>query len=253
MLTTAKYILLTALRDRLFIALFVSVFLALGVSIFLGSTALVENAQAKNVYIAGSTRAIIIVGLIVFVCFHVRTAFDNKEIELMLSRPISRFTFITSYWVGFLVVAAILVSALLIAFASLLYVPTNGLLIWGTSLFLECAIMIAFALFAALILRSAVSSVLLCFGFYLMSRIMGFFLNIIDQPHLFKDTLGTVIGFLLEVVSAILPRLDLFADSELLIYPIPEDVNMEMFLMQTVIIVPILLIMAYLDFRRKQF
>ncbi len=253
MLTTARYILITALRDRLFIGLFIAVFIAFGVSIFLGSTALVEEAQATNAYIAGSTRGIIIVGLIVFVCFHVRTAFDNKEIELMLSRPISRFTFIFSYWLGFNIIAFILVASLVISFKAFLYVPTTGLLIWGASMFLECTLIVAFSLFASLILRSAVTAVLLCFGFYLMARMMGFFLYIIEQPHLFKNTVGLITEKLLYLVSAALPRLDLFADSELLVYAIPEDFDFSLIITQTIIYVPLLLIMAYLDFRRKQF
>lgn len=253
MLTTIKYILLTALRDRLFIGLFLAIFVAFGLSVFLGNTALVEEDGAIDAYIGGSSRLILAIGLIVFVCFHVRTAFDNKEIELLLSRPISRRSFVIAYWMGFALVATILIICLVIAMFLILNVTTYGLFYWATGLLMEAYLFIAFALFASLILRSAVSSVLLCFGFYVMCRMMGFFLYIVDQPHLFKGIFGDVIEKILIVVSAILPRLDLYADSKWLIYNAVNDTSHFWFISQTLIYVPFLLIMAVIDFKRKQF
>jgi len=253
MLTTIKYILITALRDKLFIGLFIAMFIVFGLSVFLGSTALVEEDGAIDAYIGGSSRLVLAIGLIVFVCFHVRTAFDNKEIELLLSRPISRTSFVFSYWMGFAVIATIFVVCLSIAMFLFLNVSGYGLFYWSAGLLMESYLFIAFALFASLILRSAVSSVMLCFGFYVMCRMMGFFLYIVDQPHLFKGYFGDIIEKLLIFVSAILPRLDLYADSKWLIYNAVNDTSHHWFIWQTLIYVPFLLVMAVIDFKRKQF
>lgn len=253
MLTTIKYILITALRDKLFVGLFVAMFVVFGLSVFLGNTALVEEDGSIDAYIGASSRLILSIGLIVFVCFHVRTAFDNKEIELLLSRPISRKSFVIAYWMGFAVVATILIMSLVATMFLFLNISKGGLIYWSVGLLMESYLVVAFALFASLILRSAVSSVLLCFGFYVMSRMMGFFLYIVDQPNMFKGMLGAVTEKLLVIVSALLPRLDLYADTKWLIYSAVNDTSYYWFLGQTAIYIPFLLTMAVIDFKRKQF
>ncbi len=254
MSTTVKYILITALRDWLFAGLFVAIFFAFGVSAFLGDTALVEENVMTVTYVAGSTRVILLIGLIVFVCFHVRRAFENREIEVMISRPISRGAFVFAYWMGFAVVAAIPILFLTIAMYFFFDVHLAGLLYWGGSLLLEAFFAVAFALFSSLILRSAVTSVLLCFGFYFLSRMMGFFTYILEKPYLFNNfDFGVAMQKVIYIVSIVIPRLDTFSKSEWLVYGIAQDTNYMIFVPQTVIYIPFLLMAAIFDFKRRQF
>ena len=254
MITTIRYILLTALRDWLFIGLFVALFLAFGVSFFLGDTALVEEQQMRLVNVSGSTRLILLVGLVVFVCFHVRRAFDNREIEVILSRPISRVSFVVSYWLGFSVIAFLLIAPLTLVIGLTLRPDISGLLYWSTSLLAESLIMLAFSLFASLILRSAVTSVLLCFGFYTLTRMMGFFLYILERPGGFDGSIfGTISHSMLWFTSSVIPRLDLFAKSDWLIYGIAQDTYFWLYLAQSAIAVPFFLVFAIIDFNRRQF
>ncbi len=253
--TTIRYIFLTAIRDWLFVGLFVAVFLAFGISLFLGGTAMVEQSQMATSYIGGSTRVILLIGLIVFVCFHVRRAFENREIEVILSRPISRTAFVVAYWLGFAVVAMLLILPLLVCMGIFLpEISLAGLIYWGVSLILESFIVVAFALFAALVMRSAVSSVLFCFGFYFIGRMMGFFLYVLDSPGGLRGMdFGTWVGQGLKFVSAVLPRLDLYAQSKWLVSGIGNDTSYQLFVTQTVIYVPLLLAAALWDFKHKQF
>ncbi len=253
MITTIRYILLTALRDWLFFGLFIAIFVAFAISSFLGDAALVEEGQMSFAFASGSTRIILIVGLIVFVCFHVRTAFANREIDVILSRPISRSAFVFAYWAGFSFVAILLIIPLAIAISYFQEVNQIGLIYWTGSLILESFLIIAFSLFSSLILRSAVSSVLLCFSFYFIARMMGFFLYIIDKPYLFRHfDFGAVTEKGINAASAILPRLDLYGHSEWLVYGITENTDL-LFITQTLFYVPFLLAMAIFDFKRKQF
>src|SRR5579884_3037807 len=105
MLTNIRYILITALRDWLFIGLMISILLATAISATLGSTAFLEEKEMTITFASGSSRLILMVGLIVFVCFHIRNAFDTKEIDVILSRPISRSNLVIAYWLGFSFVA----------------------------------------------------------------------------------------------------------------------------------------------------
>lgn len=262
MWTTVKYVFLTAVRDWLFIGLFAAIVFAAGVSMFLGHTALSEQQQMTIAYVAASARAILLIGMIVFVCFHVRRAFDQREIEVILTRPISRSSFVLAYWAGFTLIALLAIIPVSILILSTLDVDMLGWAIWSLSLFCEATLVIAFALAASLILRSAVSSVLISFGFYLISRLMGFFTAVIDKPDTVRDfSLNYMVETMIKLASMILPRLDLYSGSKWLIYGPHSDVYLwwewaefiPVFVAQSLVFVPLLLAMAIYDFTRKQF
>ncbi len=253
--TTIRYILYTAIRDWLFAGILGALGLSIFISYFLGSTVMIEKDQMLIELTSASSRAVLIVGMIVFVCFHVRRAFENKEIELMLSRPITRGKFILGYWIGFCVVACLMltiVAAFMLVFSKF---SPEGLSLWITTMAFEIMIVTAFAVFASIILRSSVSSVLLCFGFYITSRMMGFFSYVLE-----KGTNSDIISFdyisqkVIWLTSYLLPRLDLFSQSKWLTYGI--DLQTQDWLLpiiQSLIYIPLLLVFATLDFNRKEF
>lgn len=253
--TIVRYTLLTALRDWLFIGLLIMVLMAYGMSVFMGSTALVEQGQMALAYFAGASRLILVTGLIVFVCFHVRRAFDNREIESTLSKPVSRVEFVVAYWLGFAVLAAIAVVPVLLIIMVLNRPDWLGLLYWGVSLICEISLVVAFALLASLIMRSAVSSVLSCFAFYLISRLMGFFVAAMGQQTslLGRGLFGAPMEFIMQVISTVIPRLDMFAKSDWLIYGIEGQADLWIFQVQSLVYILFLLAMATFDFKRKQF
>lgn len=254
MQTIIRYTLITAMRDWLFIGLILLVAAAYGLSVFTGSTALVEQAQMSIAYFAGSSRIVLMVGLIVFVCFHVRRLFDNREIESMLSKPISRSKFVISYWLGFVILAIIAVIPIIIIMETI-YTPNHiGLLYWVSSLILELALVLAFALLAALMLGSAVSSVMASFSFYFISRLMGFFVAALAQPtSLTGGWGGHIMGMALKGISSVVPRLDLYAKSSWLIYGVEGQTDLWIFQVQSIVFIAFLLAMAVFDFKRKQF
>ncbi len=255
MKTIIRYTLITALRDWLFLGLILIVGMAYGLSVFTGSTALVEQSQMSIAYFAGSSRIVLLVGLIVFVCFHVRRLFDNREIESMLSKPISRGSFVVAYWLGFVILAlAAIIPVLIIMLA--IYTPDPvGLAYWASSLVLEISLVLAFALVAALILNSAVSAVMASFAFYFVSRLMGFFSAALEQPTslLTNGNTGEFLGVILKCISAIIPRLDLYAKSNWLIYGVGDQSDLWVFQAQSLVFIALLLSMAVFDFKRKQF
>ena len=124
-----KYILLTAVRDRLYVGLFIIILAAFGISSALGNASLLEKSQATISYISGSTRMIFAIGMILFVCFYVRKSFDNREVEFILSKSISRHNFIFAYIFGFFIVALLIILPLSLA---LFLIKANkiGLFYW---------------------------------------------------------------------------------------------------------------------------
>src|SRR3982751_1099619 len=109
MLSNIRYVLLTATRDRLFLGLLAGIIMAAYISSVLGSTAMLETEQMTIAFTAASARVIIMVGVIVFIGFHMRKASDARDIDVLLSRTISPTTLVMSYWVGFATVASCLV------------------------------------------------------------------------------------------------------------------------------------------------
>lgn len=242
------------MRDWLYVGLLAILIIAICISILLGSTALVEQNQMTITYIACASRMILVVGIILFSCFYMRRSFDNKEVEFILSKAISRWQFILSYLLGFITVALIILLPLILI---LFFFPTNklGLFYWAISLVFEMLIIITFSILAGLILRSAVSAILAALGFYIISRMMGFFVLTIKFPESISQltTINNFLQFLLKIISIAFPRLDLFSKSDWLIYGINNFSDIIIISVQSAIYVPLMIFMAFHDLNKKQF
>ena len=254
MLTQIRYILLTALRDFLFLGLMVAVIFAVVISATLGGTAMVEKEAMMVVFSGASARLILMFGITVFVAFHVRQAFDQKEIDVLLSRPLSRFHIMLAYWLGFSFVSFLLVLATVVVLSFLPIGNLEGFAYWGISLLLESWLMVAIALFASFTLSSAVTSVLASMGIYIAGRMMAFFVATSDSHLVFHEAwVNDLLGFIIDATSNIIPRLDLFTQSEWLIYGVTRMQDTSFGLAQVLIYIPLLIAAATIDFKRKEF
>lgn len=254
MRTNIRYILLTALRDRLFAGLLFGVVVAALISGSMGDMAMVEAEQLKLVYAAASARLVVVVGLIVFACFHLRNAFDTREIDVFLSRPISRRNLVLSYWLGFSLVALLLVTPSIGVVYLVGALNTKGFAVWALSFALESLLVVAVALFCAFTLKSAVSAVMTSLGFYVLSRMMGFFIATSKSSLLFRSQdWNRASEFFMDKLAIFVPRLDFFAKTEWLVYGLANNGELRLLLLQAVIYIPVLLAAAVIDFRNKQF
>ncbi len=254
MFTNIRYILLTALRDLLFTGLLIGVVIATWLSHVLGSMAIVETREMALSFAGGSSRIILVLGLVVFVCFHIRQAFESRELDVFLSRPISRASLVVSYWLGFAYVALLLVLPTMVLIMALGTISKPGFFAWSLTLLLENWLMTAVALFAAFTLRSATSAVLVSFGVYALSRMMAFFI-VTSQAGF---TLGNAyiklaLTYILKVVSVIVPRLDLFGKTEWMVYGVTHPHELTLVVVQSLIFIPLLLTATAIDFSKKEF
>lgn len=248
MFNQVRYVLLTAQRDFLFFALAIAILAAVALSMFLGSNSLSEQSETSMVFAAGVVRMVLVLGLTIFTAFSIARFFENREIELMVVRPVSRASFVFSFWVGFSMVAL-----LFVLFSSIiLYLFSNpnleGFLYWSGSLLLESMLVLALTMAAALILRSAVSAVMLSLGFYILSRLSGFIMLIVTKPGPETIENNIFLG-----ISAIIPRLDLFAKTEWLVYGISNSTEALQYFVQAAVFAILLLGIAIYDFQRKEF
>lgn len=248
-----KYILLTGLRDKLYLGIFITLLSSFALSIFLGSTVLIEAQQTTLAYIAGTSRVTIIFGMILFVCLSINRAFTNKEVEFILAKNISREQFILSYLIGFLLTTALILTPLIIAIFVLAAVNKIGILIWSLSLFFEIWIVISFAILTSLIMRNSFSSILSTLAFYLISRLMGIFVLAINLPQDLMQIKNNLLPSILKIISLVFPRLDLFTQSQWLAYGVTDFSRIKIIALQSLIYIAMMLFMAFFDFRRKDF
>jgi len=248
-----KYILLSAIRDKLYIGLSITLFASFCLSIFLGSSALVEQQEMTASYIAGSCRAILAIGIILFVCLNMNRAFENKEVEFIISKSISREAFVLGYILGFFIAAFLIFIPLNAAIFIVTKSNLIGLIAWSLSILLELMILISFSLLASLILKNSFSAIMASFGFYLISRMMGIFTLMIDLPSTLSEAKSNFLKVVLKLLSSIFPRLDLFAQSKWLNYGIKDFSSLNIVFVQAFIFILLIIFMSFHDFKKKQF
>lgn len=248
MLATVRLVALTALRNRLFAGLLFALIGATAISVFLGGTALIEQAQSVIVFAAGAGRVVLIVGLVVFVAFHVQSMVETREVEGILARALTRGSFVIGYWLGFALITCVFVAGL--AGALWFVAPaTSGIPMWAFSLLLESLIVVAVAIFAGLMLERATSCVIFSLGFYALARLMGLFLGIRDFMPGAREARAS--DYVVDVLALIIPRLDLFAQTGWLIYG--QNSQLLLPFSQGVVFLGLVLAATIFDLTRRQF
>lgn len=251
-LTLLRYMLLTAARDRLFLSLPVMLALTAALVIFLSSGAIIEQREMAAALLGAGCRVLVVLGMVLFVCFHVRQAMQGGEIAFILSRPLSRGGFVAIYALSLMLIGALCaaISTALVWFGA--RPAFGGLGVWAFSLLLETMLMILAALFFGLILNSAVSASLACLGFYVLARMSGLLGALAaktDGASLLDS--GLAAGF--KIISLIIPRLDFFSRSEWLVYGWNGELSgMFWAVAQSLVFAPLILFAAMIDFSRKR-
>ncbi len=246
-----KYVLLAAIRDRLILSLIVILLLGSSLAIFLGSSAVIEKDQFSMIFTAAGLRVVSVLGLVLFVVFFIRRSFEGKDIEFLLSRPIGRLQIIFSYGFAFSLLAVLMSISVGVAVYSVApHLFGDGHLLWIASIMVENIIMVNAALFFSMYISSSATASLVTFGFYILARMMGQLLGIVDSSLV--DSSG-IYAMALQMVSAVTPRLDLMGQTSWLLYGADSTLSMAHIFLQGAVFSLLLLFAASLDFVRRQF
>lgn len=248
-----RYVLMAAFRDRLVLSLILVTMIGASLSVFLGSSALIEHEQFGMVFAAGGLRFAGVAGLVLFVVFHMRRSFDSKDVEFLLSRPISRSAFIFSHGVAFSILAlAVAVAISLAVFAVNPGGMGAGHVLWAFSIVIELIIMANAALFFSMVVTSAAGGALAVFGLYILARLMGQLIGIAGVA--LGGFAVPILQPIMNVVAMVVPRLDLMGQTSWLVYPDSiGDVGFGFILMQGALYTALLICAALVDLRRRQF
>jgi ABC-type transport system involved in multi-copper enzyme maturation permease subunit len=246
------YTLKAARRDRLIWIVAITFILSICMSFFLSSAVITEKDMFASVFISGSLRLFAVVGLVLFTSFYIRRLFDNREIEFLLSRPISRTGFVLS------IALALSIVALFFAAFAILAVIASGsagidfsFYIWSASLAVELLIITNAALFFSMVITSAAGSALCTIGFYVFARMMGQLLGIsdVDVTMPGADVLNLIFNF----ISMFIPRLDLLTQTSWLVYGVNDVQQSLISIAHGLACIPVLLFAAIFDLIRREF
>lgn len=247
-----KYVLKAAVRDRIILSLLLLVLVGTSIAVFIGSSAVSESSAFALVFTAGGLRFTGVAGLVLFAVFHIRRAFDSKDVEFLLSRPLSRPAFLISHAAAFSLLACFMAAC--VGAAVLLVSPHNigvGHLLWIASILSEFIIMVNAALFFAMVLPAAAAGVLATFAFYVMARLMGQFLGIVDAGVEFRG--DEILGGIMDIIALVIPRLDLMGQTSWLIYGPSGDIGFALVALQGAVCSALLVAAATVDLVRRQF
>lgn len=250
-----KYIFLTASRDFLFASILTLLSLNAFISYFFGNISLVEQKETAVELFAGSSKHLIIFGFIIFISFYIKRAKDNKEVQFILSKPISRTEFFLSIFLS-----KALLGLLVVGFFSLLNIILYrqnllNIAVFGLSLFLEVGLITSFTLAVSMIVSSPVVSSLMSLGFYILSNTMGYILSFINSKS-FDTNLNSVLQVLLvkviKFISFFIPRLDLITKSDWIVYTLPSISKLSFLFTINLIFTLLFILIGIIDLMKKE-
>lgn len=250
-LAPVRYVFKAASRDRIFLSLLLILIIATAMSVFLGGAAVVESRSFAIVFAAGGLRASGMAGLVLFVSFFIRRSFEAGDVEFLLSRPLSRFNLLFSYALAFSLIAflfGLAEGAAVASFAGHAALPDIGF--WTLSLATENIVLVNTALFFAVAMKNGATASMAAFGFYLLCRMMGQILGIMDAEGTFFIG-GGAVRVVMNAISIVLPRLDLMAQSGWLLYGVGDAAKYAAIQIQSIVFCGLVFTAALIDFLRK--
>ena len=249
--TIARFVVIEAVRNRLFGLMFIGVVGMFALGEFAGGLALTETAQVQGSLVAFSMRLAAVFILSLFVITGVVREFNEKFIEMILALPAPRYVYYTGKLCGYLMLALIIASVA--GLPLLLYAGPGQVLLWSFSLFCELAIITALCLFFLFTLGQVTAALSAVAAFYLLARSVGSMQlishsMILETGAISQEIMRTVIN----VIAVLLPDLDVFTQTGWLVYGGGIH-DLAAIVAQTVIYVGLLSAAALFDLYRRNF
>jgi len=251
-LPIARYTLLEALRNRLLGLALILVAAGLAFTQFLQQVAITESVQIEAAFLAALLRLGAVFMLAGFVVTSMVREFNDKVMELILSRPLRR----SSYYLGKLAgyAATALALALIVSVPLALFAPAPRVALWGVSLACELLLVAAFSLFCVLSLTQVMSALAAVAGFYLLSRSIGALqvmaANPLTEGISFAEKL---VNLVIDAIAFALPGMDRMTQTAWLIDAAPSTQDMLQVFAQTAVYMLLLCAAALFDLQRKNF
>jgi len=247
-----RYILMAAFRDKLFFAILGLLAIVISLSTFFGSSIVVEQDQFARGFAAYGFRLFGVITIVMFVASYLRRSFEARDIDYLLSRPISRVKFVLTHAAAFSCIA--IMAAILLGATTILFEKStlhSGVWLWWISIAVEFVIMANVAMFFAFVMVSLTACLASIFAFYLLSRLIGNILGILQKDQV--SELMQILAKLMEMVSIFIPRLDMMGQTKWILYGIQDGISFPFVLGQCAVFLAMVIGAAILDMHKRQF
>lgn len=251
-LTLVNFIIKAAIRDKLFIAALIIILLSSILSIFFGTAAVIEQDQFSAVFMAASLRIVAAVSMIISICFYIRRLSDDRQVEYLLSRPVSKISLILSHSAAYAAITLPLcfcVSLPILFISQKLDISMSWF--WIITVYLELLIVSNAAIFFAMVLKSSFGACASTLSFYVLARLMGHILGISHSLNGSTTLMG--LNKVFETISIIIPRLDLLGQSSWLIYGAVEYTQILFIIVHALLFIGLLIVATCVDLLRREF
>ncbi|HXZ97567.1 MAG TPA: ABC transporter permease [Burkholderiales bacterium] len=248
-LTISRFTLLEALRTRFPWLVLATILLAVLGSLFVKQIAVTETVRQQTAFLAASLRlaAVFIMGL--YISSSMVREFNDKGLELLLSLDLPRATYAGGKFLGFSLIALLMVASICLPIAFL--APLPAVLLWGASLAMELWIVCALSLFCIITFTQIMSATSFVLAFYILARSIAAIRLISGSALLDQSSVSHQITvFLVDSFWFLLPSLNVFTQTAWLV----NQAEWKMILpiaAQTAIYIGLLVGAALFDFYRK--
>lgn len=212
---TLRFSLLDLVRSRWLPLVVALLAIAAGAGIFAGQLGLIEQQRIALAFTAPLARLLAVALVTVLVVAAIAREADEGSRQLALSVALSRPAWVGARWLGFSLMAT--VTALACAVPLALLAPVGhgpAIVAWTATLALELCVVASLALTVALAIGQVAVATLATLAVYAAARLIGVILLLNARGPMTGDG-GPAAWFdvPLQVLGALLPRLDLFAQT----------------------------------------
>jgi ABC-type transport system involved in multi-copper enzyme maturation permease subunit len=224
---------------------------ALGLAAFLHQVAITESRQVEATVVAAFLRLAAVFLAVAFVVTSMVRELNDKVLEIVLSHPVPRASYLLGKFVGFS--AAALLLATLFSLPLLLFAPALRVLAWGTSLALELLVMTAVSLFGVLTLSQVVAALAAAAGFYILSRSIAAAQIIAASGAQSATWTDRLADRTLGAIAALLPSFDRMTRSDWLVASALDWPSLAGLAGAAIVYVTLIVAAALFDFHRQNF
>jgi len=247
----ARFTVLEAWRSRWPAAAALMAGAVWAVMLFTGEMALAERPAVALSLAAPLARLAAVLVMATFAVSALARELNDGSIELVLSAPVSRLTWVAGRWAGLAGVA--LGTALAAALPLALHAPPAALAGWTLSLWLELCLVAGVALLLSISFAQVPAALLSLLAFYAMSRLAGVLMLLNSRAPLEAPAVVARLGDLvLGVLGHLLPRLDLFTRTDWLLAAGATPAGLGLGALQVLLWLALVPAVAWLDFAERR-
>lgn len=250
LLSIAKFTALEVFHNRLLWLIAAGAFTSIGLGFFGHALAITESLEIQIAFMSFSLRIIAVFIVCLIVVNSISKELNDKNLDMLLSLSITR----ASYYFGKLAGFSFIVLFIVIVFGLCMLIAAEPpqVLIWSISLFCELFLVLCFSFLCALSLKQMPVAIFIVVAFYLLSRSIGAAVLMMNAPLLSVDSFSnSVMLFVLQGVSFLIPDFSYFTQSDWLIYNNAEWGMLSGILFQTASYFIFLAGASLIDFYRK--